>query len=66
MKPAIILILGLLVLASGVLFMLQGSGMVHWPRESFMLDQRDWIERGLLVAMIGVALILTAWRLNRK
>ena len=65
MKPAAILVLGLIVLAFGTLFTLQGVGVVHWPRESFMIDQRVWVERGLVVALIGLALILTAWRIRR-
>jgi hypothetical protein len=65
MKAAIILLLGIIVLAFGTLFMLQGAGVVHWPPESFMLDQRDWIERGLVVALAGLALILTAWRIRK-
>ena len=48
------------MLAFGTLFALQGAGVVHWPRESFMLDQRDWVENGIVVAMIGVALIAMA------
>jgi len=66
MKSTLCLIAGLIVLGFGTLFTLQGAGLVHWPRESFMLDQREWVERGLVVALIGMALILTAWRLNRK
>jgi hypothetical protein len=64
-KPAIILLLGIAVLAFGLLFTLQGAGVVHWPRESFMLDQRDWVERGIVVMLIGAALMLTAWRIRR-
>lgn len=65
MKSIAVLILGLVVLAAGTLFALQGAGVVHWPRESFMLDQRDWIEKGIVVALIGLALIATAWRIQR-
>jgi hypothetical protein len=65
MKSVAVLILGLVVLAFGTLFALQGAGVVHWPRESFMLDQRDWIEKGMVVALIGLALIATAWRIRR-
>ena len=66
MKASAILVLGLVIFAFGTLFTLQGAGVVHWPRESFMLDNRDWIERGIVVALIGLGLILTAWRINRK
>lgn len=65
MKPLIILILGLLILATGLLFSLQGAGIVHWPRESFMLDDHNWILNGIVVMLIGVALILTAWRIRQ-
>jgi hypothetical protein len=65
MKATLILLLGIVVLAFGTLFTLQGAGVVHWPPQSFMLDQRDWIERGLVVALAGLALILTAWRIRK-
>jgi hypothetical protein len=65
MKAAIILLAGLVIFAFGSLFVLQGAGVVHWPPESFMINQREWIERGLVVALIGVALMLTAWRIRR-
>jgi hypothetical protein len=48
------------------LFALQGSGLVQWPRQSFMINDHDWIERGIVVALVGVALILTAWRIQKK
>ncbi len=65
MKSGAVLIIGLVVLAFGTLFALQGAGVVHWPRESFMLDQRDWVEKGIVFALIGLALIATAWRIRR-
>ena len=65
MKATLILLLGIVVLGFGALFTLQGAGVVHWPPQSFMLDQRDWIERGLVVALAGLALILTAWRIRK-
>jgi hypothetical protein len=64
-KAAVALVLGLVVLAFGVLFMMQGAGVVHWPRESFMVDDRSWIEKGIVVVLIGVALIATSWRIRR-
>jgi hypothetical protein len=64
-KSGAVLILGVIVLAFGALFMLQGAGVVQWPRESFMIDDRVWIERGLVVALIGLALVAAAWRIRR-
>jgi hypothetical protein len=66
MKSAIIFIVGVFVLAEGILFALQGSGLVQWPRQSFMINDHDWIERGIVVALVGAALIFTAWRIQKK
>jgi hypothetical protein len=64
-KPAIVFALGVLVTAAGVLFALQGAGIVHWPAESFMVGTRDWIEYGIVIAMIGVGLMLAARRMRQ-
>jgi hypothetical protein len=66
MKSTIIFVIGVFVLAEGILFTLQGSGLVAWPRQSFMINDHAWIERGIVVALIGAALILTAWRIQKK
>jgi hypothetical protein len=66
MKSTIVFVIGVFVLAEGILFALQGAGLVAWPRSSFMINDRGWIERGIVVALIGVGLILTAWRLQKK
>lgn len=52
------LVVGLLAVAFGLLFILQGLGIVHWPRRSFMLDDTSWAWRGAIV-MVGGALM--AW-----
>jgi len=66
MKSTIVFVIGVFVLAEGILFVLQGSGLVDWPRQSFMINDHDWIERGIVVALVGAALILTAWRIQKK
>ena len=66
MKAAVIFMLGAVVLAFGTLFTMQGAGVVRWPPESFMINQHDWTERGIVVVLIGLGLILTAWRTGRK
>jgi hypothetical protein len=65
MKATFVLLTGLAVLAFGTLFTLQGAGIVQWPPQSMMINQRDWIERGVVVMLIGLALILTAWRIRK-
>jgi hypothetical protein len=46
----------------GILWVGQGTGVVHWPASSFMLDQRPWATRGAILAVVGVALIMFARR----
>jgi hypothetical protein len=65
MKATSVLLAGLVVLGFGTLFTLQGAGIVQWPPQSMMINQRDWIERGVVVMLIGLALVLTAWRIRK-
>ena len=54
--------LGLLLLLAGLLWAAQGAGLVMWPAESFMLQQRSWVTYGLVTAIIGAAVIVVARR----
>ena len=54
----LMVVVGLLAIAFGLLFTLQGLGIVHWPRSSFMLDDRSWAVRGALLVVGGA---LMAW-----
>ena len=51
------LIVGLAALLMGLLWVGQGAGLIHWPASSFMIDQRPWVARGALLAVVGVILI---------
>jgi hypothetical protein len=62
MKTAL-LILGVLALLIGLLWIGQGTGVVHWPASSFMIDQRPWVLRGAILAVVG--LILIVWSRRR-
>jgi hypothetical protein len=64
-KPALTFVLGVLVTAAGVLFALQGAGIVRWPAQSFMVGTNDWIEYGIVIAMIGVGLMVAARRMRQ-
>jgi hypothetical protein len=55
-------IAGILLLALGLLFLLQGAGIVHWPRESFMLGQRAWVWNGGGIALAGAVLVFLSRR----
>ena len=61
MKTAL-LILGFLALLMGLLWIGQGTGIVHWPASSFMVDQRPWALRGAILAVVGLVLILVSRR----
>ena len=54
---------GVAALLVGLLWIGQGTGVVHWPASSFMLDQRPWAVRGALLAGIGVVLL---WLSRRR
>lgn len=58
-------IIGILALAMGILWIGQGTGVIKWPAESFMIDVRPWATRGALLAVVGVGLILFSRRLRR-
>ena len=56
MKSAL-LILGLVAVLMGSLWIGQGTGLVHWPASSFMIDQHPWVTRGAILAVVGLILI---------
>jgi len=61
MKTAL-LILGIIALLMGLLWIGQGTGVVHWPASSFMIDQRPWVLRGAILAAVGLILMVFARR----
>ena len=56
------LVAGVFALLMGLLWIGQGTGMVHWPASSFMIDQRPWALRGIVLAIVGLVLIVFARR----
>jgi len=58
----LLLIVGLLALAMGVLWIGQGTGMIAWPQWSFMLKQIEWAGYGGALAVLGLILI---WQSKR-
>jgi len=55
---------GLVATLLGLLWIGQGLGYVHWPRSSFMLDQRVWADYGAGLAVVGLLMILIARRIR--
>jgi uncharacterized membrane protein len=58
----LLLVLGLLALAIGLLWIGQGTGMVTWPASSFMIRQIEWAGYGAALAGLGLILI---WQSKR-
>jgi uncharacterized membrane protein len=61
MRP-LLLILGLLALAIGLLWIGQGTGVIQWPQTSFMISQIQWAGYGAALAVLGMVLI---WQSRR-
>ena len=54
-----LLIVGILAVLIGLLWIGQGTGIVAWPRSSFMISQAQWAWYGAALAAVGLVLI---WR----
>ena len=55
-------IVGVLLLANGLLWMGQGSGYIPWPAESFMIGESHWIYYGGATALVGLCVVIFAVR----
>jgi uncharacterized membrane protein len=58
----VLLIIGLLALAMGLLWIGQGTGAINWPQSSFMIRQLQWAGYGTALGGIGLILIWQAKR----
>ncbi|WP_159975773.1 MULTISPECIES: hypothetical protein [unclassified Novosphingobium] len=56
------MILGLFAIAAGLLFVGQGTGLVLWPADSFMLADKAWAVRGAVLAVVGGIVVWLARR----
>jgi len=58
----LLLIVGFLALALGLLWIGQGTGVVAWPKTSFMINEIQWALYGAALAAIGLIFI---WQSQR-
>jgi uncharacterized membrane protein len=58
----LLLVVGILALAMGLLWIGQGTGVIQWPESSFMIKQTQWAWYGAALAVVGLILI---WRGRR-
>jgi hypothetical protein len=56
-------VVGGLAIAVGLLWLGQGTGLILWPADSFMLADRTWARNGLLLAAAGGIVV---WLGSRK
>ncbi len=57
-----LLVIGLVALAIGLLWIGQGTGVVAWPKTSFMINEIQWAGYGAALAAVGLILI---WQSQR-
>jgi uncharacterized membrane protein len=50
-------ILGVLMIAMGLLWIGQGLNIIRWPAESFMIGVPQWSWRGAGLAVLGAGVI---------
>ncbi len=58
----LLLILGLVALAIGLLWIGQGTGVIKWPDSSFMISHTQWAGYGAALAAMGLILV---WQSRR-
>jgi hypothetical protein len=56
-------IVGLIAVALGLLWIGQGTGVIHWPAGSYMLGTQSWAVRGAIVFVVG---LLVLWLARRR
>jgi uncharacterized membrane protein len=61
----LMLVIGTLAVLMGLLWIGQGTGYVHWPESSFMINESAWALRGAVLAIGGVLMILFGRRIGR-
>ncbi|MEL5847934.1 MAG: hypothetical protein U7M05_01025 [Candidatus Igneacidithiobacillus chanchocoensis] len=61
-----LLVIGIVVLLSGLLFFLQGTGIFPYPKTSFMINEKIWVLRGALLFILGIFLLIIRRALRRR
>lgn len=58
----VLLVLGIIAILVGGLWIGQGTGYVHWPASSFMINEIRWAYYGAGLAVVGLVLVLLSRR----
>ena len=59
----VLVAVGVILLLAGLVFMGQGSRYFPYPAESFMVGASQWIYYGGGIALVGIVILVIAWRL---
>jgi uncharacterized membrane protein len=62
MKSTLLLVIGLLCIAMGLLWIGQGTGYIPWPEVSPMINVMPWAWRGAALAIVGLGLVIWSRR----
>ena len=65
MRSLSIVIPGIILVLFGIIFSFQGQGMLG-PETSFMYENQEWVDNGIIISMIGVILILIGYVVEKK
>ena len=65
MRSLSIVIPGIILVIFGIIFSFQGQGILG-PETSFMYENQEWIDNGMIISMIGVILILIGYVVEKK
>ncbi|MFL0356521.1 hypothetical protein ACI5KX_08560 [Erythrobacter sp. GH1-10] len=59
-------VIGAALVVSGIMWALQGIGILQWPANSFMLGESQWTMIGLFAFALGALLLFASHRLDRR
>ena len=60
-----IIVIGIIIIIFGIIFNFQGQGIIG-PEQSFMYENRSWVDNGTYIAMLGVIIILIGYVVEKK
>lgn len=58
-------IFGIALIVFGVIWALQGAGIITWPASSPMIADRNWAVYGGIAAIIGFVITMIAGRIGK-
>ena len=59
-------IFGVLAVLMGLLWIGQGTGVVPWPKQSFMINEMPWAYYGAVLAVLGLVGVIVSRMIDRR